>query len=438
MDNTSTRRTFLKRSAALTAGTAIFPQIISSTALGMGGRKAPGERFVMGIIGAGGNGMGAIEKLVEFRSDVQVVAVCDVDSLHLAKAKKMIDEAYRNRDCRTYEHFREFLDREKMDAVYIAVPDHWHGIIYSEAAQKNLNVFGQKPLCRTIEDGQAIVRAVRKNNITWQTGCQQRSTENFHRGAELAINGRVGEIKYIEVGMPDSVRRIGTPRIQEVPPELNWDLWLGPALKVPYRGVCHRDWRWQLDYSGGQTTDWAGHHIDIAQWGTGMDRTGPVEISGKGYYPSEGIYNVPFEYDIQCKYANGLEMRIANASRMPLTMGITWYGEDGWVHVDRKRDVLKASDPTILKEVIGDDEIKLYKSTNHIKNFFDCIRSGEETIAPVEIGFSSIAVALLGEIAMTTGETIYWDPDEQKIIGNHRASRLLGRPYRAPWKLPSL
>ncbi|HUX57336.1 MAG TPA: Gfo/Idh/MocA family oxidoreductase [Bacteroidales bacterium] len=446
MSNKSSRRDFIKRSAVTVAGVIVLPQIIPSSAFGMVGRIAPSDRIVIGAIGTGGQGMSNMRDFLKLKDAVQFVAVCDVDANKLAKAKETVDTANKNNDCRTYGDYREFLEKEKLDAVSLALPNHWHGIIYTEVVNKKFNVYGEKPISRTIHDGQTVVKAVKKNNIVWQTGSWQRSQANFHRGAELAINGRVGKIKYIEVGLPDGVKGIGTPPIMPVPPELNWDMWLGPALKVPYRGVLHVNWRWILDYSGGQLTDWAGHHIDIANWGAGLEHTGPIEISGAGVYPVEGIYNVPVEYDLLCKYANGIEMRVANGSRLPLGTGTTWYGDLGWIHVDRGHTayatsteaIISASDPKILDEVIGENEIQLYKSNNHWQNFIDCVRSGKPTIAPVEVAYRAISVALLCEIAMTTGQTIKWDPDKEKIIGNPRASRLLSRPYRQPWTLPTV
>ena len=437
MANKSTRRDFVKRSAALVAGAIAIPQIIPSSAFGMGKRIAPSDRIVIGAIGTGSQGMSNMGDFLNLKDAVQFVSVCDVDTRRLAKAKETVDLANKNKDCRTYSDYREFLDKEKLDAVSIALPDHWHGIIYSAAADKRINIYGEKPICRTIKDGQVIVNAVKKNNIIWQTGSWQRSVANFHRGAELAISGRVGKIKYIEVGLPDGNKGIGTPPVMQVPAELNWEMWLGPALKVPYRGVSHWDWRWILDYSGGQLTDWAGHHIDIANWGAGLEHTGPVEISGSGVYPVEGIFNVPVEYDFLCRYANGIEMRVANASRLPLGMGTTWHGDLGWVHVDRG-DKISASDPKILDEVMGENEIQLYKSENHWQNFIDCVRSGKPPIAPVEVAYRAISVALLGEIAMTTGQIIKWDPAKEEIIDNPMASRLLSHPYRQPWSLPTL
>jgi predicted dehydrogenase len=438
MSKKTSRREFVKRSAATAAGIFVVPNIIPSSVLGMGRKIAPSNRVVIGAIGTGSQGMSNMGDFLDLKDAVQFVAVCDVDSSRLAKAKERVDAANKNTDCRTYSDFREFLEKEKLDAVSIALPDHWHGIIYTEAVNKKLNVYGEKPICRTIKDGQTIVAAVKKNNIIWQTGSWQRSQTHFRKGAELVINGRIGKIKYIEVGLPDGNRGIGTPPVKEVPPELDWEMWLGPAPKVAYRGVSHWDWRWILDYSGGQLTDWAGHHIDIANWGAGLEHTGPIEISGTGVYPAEGIYNVPVEYDFLCKYANGIEMRVANASRLKFNMGTTWYGDnDSWIHTDRGNRLL-ASDPKILDEVIGENEIHLYKSENHWQNFVDCVHSGNQAIAPIESAYRAISVALLGEIAMTTGQTIHWDPEKEEIIGNPMASRLLSRPYRKPWTLPTV
>lgn len=437
MTKKSSRRDFVKRSAAAIVGAFVLPEIIPSTVLGKGGKLPPSDRVVMGAIGTGSQGMSNMRDFLRLKDKVHFVAVCDVDALHLKGAKDLVDTNNKNKDCRAYGDFREFMAKEKLDAVSIALPDHWHGIIYTEAANQKWDIYGEKPICRTINDGQIIVSAVKKNNIIWQTGSWQRSESNFRRGAELVINGRIGKLKNIEVGLPDGGRGIGTPPVQEVPKELDWEMWLGPALKVPYRGVSHWDWRWILDYSGGQLTDWAGHHIDIANWGAGFEHTGPAEISGEGVYPREGIYNVPVEYDFLCRYSNGIEMRVANASRYPMGMGTTWYGDLGWIHVDRG-GIIEAFDPKILSEQIGEKEIHLYKSDDHWLNFIDCVRSRKEAIAPVNVAYRAISVGLLGEIAMTTGQKILWDPDKEEIIGNPAASRLLSRPYRKPWTLPKV
>ncbi len=429
----SNRRQFLQGSAKAALGTMILPSIIPSSVLGMNGRIPPSDRIVMGSIGTGSQGNWNMENFLRFK-EVQYVALCDVDANHLAKAQGIVNKHYKTSDCRIYGDYREFLEKEKLDAVCISVPDHWHSLTYIAAAEKKINIWGEKPLARSIGEGKAIVKAVQKNDVIWQTGSWQRSVENFRHAAELVFNGRIGKIKYAEVGLPDGGKDIGTPPVMEVPEGLNWEFWLGSAPRVPYRGVCHWDWRWILDYSGGQLTDWAGHHIDIAHWGLGLDRTGPIEVEGTGVYPKEGIFDVPIHYDFICKYANGIKIRVASASRLKHGMGAVWYGETGWIHVDRGR--IFASDPKILEEKMGTGDTPLYKSDDHWQNLLECIKTHQQTITPAEVAHRSISVGLLGEIAMTTGQKIQWDPEKEEIIGNERASRLLNRPMRAPWTLP--
>ncbi|GAG23927.1 unnamed protein product, partial [marine sediment metagenome] len=221
--------------------------------------------------------------------------------------------------------------------------------------------------------------------------------------------------------------------VQPVPEGLDWDFWLGPAPWVPYRGVCHWNWRWMMDYSGGQLTDWAGHHIDIAHWGLGLDYTGPVEIEGKGVYPRDGIYDAPTAYKFTCKYDNGLTMIVANDRQQPKGMGTIWYGEKGWVYVKRGR--LEAEPESILDERIGPNEIKLYESRDHQRNFLDCVKSRKLTITPVEIAHRSISVGLLGEIAMLLGRKLKWNPEQERFLNDEQANRMLSRPMRSPWHL---
>jgi predicted dehydrogenase len=437
MDIKSTRRSFLKNSLSVVAGTIVLPHIIPASALGMNGFLSPSDRLVMGSIGVGSQGTSNMKDFLKFK-EVQYVSMCDLDSGHLEKASGIVNQFYKKNDCRTYKDYREFLEKEKLDAVCISVPDHWHSIAYVAAANKKINIYGEKPLARSIGEGQQIVKAVQKNNIIWQTGSWQRSVANFHKGAELVFNGRIGKVDHVEVGLPNATKLVGMPPIKEIPPELDWDFWLGSAPKVPYRGVCHWNWRWILDYSGGQLTDWVGHHIDIAQWGLGLDRTGPIEVSGEGVYPpSTELYNVPMEFDFKCKYKTGVEIRVANAARLPMGMGVTWYGENGWIHVDRG-DVITASKPELISEELGANKKALYKSDNHWGNFLECIRTRKETIAPAEIAHRSISVGLLGEIAMTTKQKIQWDPVKEQIINNAEASKLLMRNFRAPWKIPNI
>lgn len=427
------RRKFIKKAVGTTLGMMAAPYIIPGTALGKNGAIAPSNRIVIGGIGLGGMGRANMNNFLD-KKEVQYVAICDIDRVQRDIAASSINGQYKNNDCRTYDDYREFLEKEKLDAVSIALPDHWHAIASIAVANKGLDIYGEKPLARSIVEGRAMVNAVEKNKVIWQTGSWQRSRPNFHRGAELAINGRIGKISHVDVGLPNGNAPIGTPPIMKVPDGVDWDMWLGPAPTVPYRGVLHFHWRWMLDYSGGQLTDWAGHHIDIAHWGLGYDKTGPVSIEGKGVYPRAGIYDVPVEYDFTCTYKSGVTFRVANSRKQKRGMGTVWHGDKGWIYVSRG-ETLEASDPKILKEVIGEEEIHLYKSPDHWQNFLDCVKSRKETITPAETALRSISVALLGEIAMLTGEKIDWDPEKERITNNEYANRLLMKPYRGPWKL---
>jgi len=426
------RRNFFRKAAGATGAAFALPYIIPSAALGKNGAVAANDRIVMGVIGSGSMGTGDMRTFLG-KKEVQMVAACDVDKTHRDRAKSFMDTHYGNTNANTYGDYREFLANEKLDAVTIALPDQWHGIIAVAAANAGLDIYGQKPLARTIWEGRQIVDAVKKNKVIWQTGSWQRSVGNFHLAANLVANGRIGKISRVEVGLPDGNPRSGVYPVKPVPEELDWDMWLGPAPAVPYRGVCHWDWRWILDYSGGQLTDWAGHHIDIAHWGLGFDKTGPVEIEGKGVYPRDGIFDVPVEYHNTARYANGIEMTIANASKLPYGMGTTWYGDKGWIHV--RRGAIQASDPKILKEKIGEDENPLYFSRDHAQNLLDCIRSRKETITPAETAHRSISVGLLCEIAMLTGRKLTWDPVKEEFPDDPLANRMLRRPFRSPWTL---
>lgn len=425
-----TRRGFLRTVAGVSAGAIAFPYVVSSSALGSAGSVPASGRIVMGCIGMGGMGTGDMQGFLG-KQEVQVVAVCDVDKAQRDKAKTVVDEKYKNQDCKTYLDFRNVIERSDIDALSIALPDHWHSIPAIMGAAAGKDIHAQKPLARTIREGRAICEAVRRYGIIWQTGSQQRSSEDFHRACELVRNGRIGKVTTVEVGLPTGSASDNKP-VQPVPDGVDWDFWLGPAPKVPYRGILHWNWRWIMDYSGGQLTDWAGHHIDIAHWGLDLERTGPVEIEGRGVYPADGIYNVPIEYRFTCKYANGIVMTVANNKQIP--QGTKWYGEAGkWIYVNRGK--LEANPPSVLKEIIGPDEIKLYESRDHRQNFLDCVKSRKETIAPAEVGHRSISVGLLGEIAMLTERKLRWDPEKEIFLDDERANRMLSRPMRSPWHL---
>jgi predicted dehydrogenase len=406
-----------------------FPTIIPSRVLGS---NAPSNRITMAGIGMGGQGIANLENFLG-HADVQWLAVCDVDAGHLRRAKRKVDEHHGNADCAPYRDLRELFARRDIDAVSLATPDHWHAWAGLNAARAGMDIFGEKPFAHELRSGRALVDAVHRYGRVWQTGSWQRSIENFHHACELVRNGRIGKVVRVEIGLPDG--KPGPVRGPEpVPANLDWELWLGPAPWRPYCGVAHWDWRWVMDWGGGQLLDWIGHHLDIAHWALDLDHTGPVEISGTGTFPDSGYFDHPLEYRVDCRYANGIEMTIANASRTELGMGTKWIGEDGrWIHVDRGR---QSSNPgSIWQDVIGPEETRLYSSRDHWRNFLDCVKSRRATITPAETAHRSASVGQLGLVAIKTDRALRWDPATETILRDPGATALLGRAHRQPWGL---
>lgn len=429
------RRQFLKRSLSATGPALVLPAIVPSAVLGRS-EVSPGNRIVLGCIGMGGMGMGNMESFLEF-DDVRVVAVCDVDAVHLRAAKELVDGRYGNPDCAAYRDFRELLGRNDIDAVSVATPDHWHGIVAVRAAASGKDIYGEKPLSHNFEEGRAICGAVARHGRIWQTGSWQRSVDNFRFACELVRNGRIGKVGLVEVGLPQGhgVRDAGPDafRIQAPPRELDYDFWLGPAPEVPYFPArTHWNWRWNLDYGGGQLLDWVGHHVDIAHWGLGLDLTGPIEIEGNGDYPSDGPFDAASRYRLVSKYRNGLEMVIAGG-HPDIRFGTRWVGEHGWVWVTRGD--MDAHPKSLLRERLGAGDIRFERSDNHHRNFIDCVRQRRETLTPCEIAHRYATPGHLGQIAMRLGRRIAFDPDTERILGDPDAERLLLRPMRSPWDL---
>ena len=432
------RRDFLKKVPLAVAGAAAFPSIVRGSSLGLGGAVPPSDRIVMAGIGFGMQGPSNMQAFLE-KEEVQWVAVCDLDDKHLAQARAIVNRRYGNTSCTTYKDFRKLFARGDLDAVSIAVPDHWHTILSISAARAGLDIYGEKPLTHSLREGRALCDAMKRYGRVWQTGSWQRSVDNFYRACELVRNGRIGRIRRVEVGLPsghyDFARTFGQEKITPAPADLDYETWLGPAPTAPYcTARVHMNWRWNMDYGGGQLMDWIGHHLDIAHWGLGFDYTGPVEVWGKGEYPTTGIYNSATRYWVEARYADGTPLILAGGYP-EIQGGTKWIGEYGWIWVDRGG--FETQPANLVNEIIGPNEIKLYHSRDHYQNFLDCVKSRALTIAPCEVGHRSASVGHLGVIAIETGHKIKWDPATETILGDPEAERLLSRSYRKPWVLPS-
>ena len=424
----TSRRRFLK-GAATAAVAAAAPTIVPSRVLGA---DAPSNTVTMGLVGAGGQGNSNLGNFLGM-NDVRVLAICDVDKNHTKNTIGRVNQKYSNQDCAGYGDFRELLERQDIDTIILATPDHWHAVVGILAARAGKDIFGEKPFSHDLKEGRALVNAVNQYGRVWQTGSWQRSQQNFHHAAELAINGRVGKIHTVEVGLPTGNPGGASPFI-DPPEEMDYNMWVGPSPYAPYsKDRTHWNWRWQLDYGGGQMMDWIGHHGDIAQWGLGTQLTGPVEVEPvSAEWPKEGIWDAPTRYKFVCTYKSGVKMTVSNSGG-GIRSGAKWIGDKGWIWVDRSG--IDADPKSLLKEIIRPDEIQLIESRNHWRNFIDCVKSRRVTITPAEVAHRSASIGHLGMIALTTGRTIKWNPDTEQILGDENASRLLGRAKREPWNI---
>ncbi len=439
--NSLTRRDFLKSSACAAAGAAFAaPACVPSSVFGT---NAPGNRITLGCIGTGRISHTDMREIMAF-DEARIVSVCDVDSNRMKDAKRMVDEYYAEKTgkgelggCTMHGDYRELLARKDIDAVLICTPDHWHALPAVAAAKSGKDIFLQKPLTLTIEEGRILSDTVRRHGRILQVGSQQRSDHRFRQACELVRNGRIGRLHTVKVGLPGDPGCGDEPEMS-VPENLDYDMWLGSTPVAPYtekrvhprKGYSRPGWLRIQAYGAGMITGWGSHHNDIAQWGMGTEHTGPVEIEGTADFPESGLWDVHGDFKIEYTYADGVKLICADNKR--LRQGVRFEGTEGWIYV--KRWSIEASPQSILTSKTGPDEIHLYKSDNHKKNFLDCIRSRQQPVAPVEIGHRSCTVCLLGSISMNLGRKLKWDPVDERIIGDDEANKMLSRPMRSPWR----
>jgi predicted dehydrogenase len=447
------RRQFLKAAGGTTAALG-FPTIVPSSVFG---QNAPSNRITMAVIGWGMMGPSNTSKFLG-ETDCQVVAACDIDKTHLESAVGKINEAYKNKDCKPYHDYREVMARKDIDTVMLAVPDHWHALTAIEAAKNGKDIYGEKPLARTIAEQQAIVRAVEAHGRIWQTGSWQRSQDSFRIAAEVVRNGLIGKLTHVEVGLPaghkDFAKTGDKTQATAPPAELDYEMWIGPAQMEPYiEARVHKNWRWNYNTGGGQQLDWIGHHCDIAHWGMDADGTGPVEVTpvNAEFPPKDAVWNTATKYRSESRYANGVTMSIAGGDP-GIRGGTKWIGTDGWVWVDRsgydaskdelrkkiqKRDKDGKVVDAFAPPKLGDEVIKnrLYATPGHHRNFLDCVKSRQPTVTPVGTAHRSAVPGHLALIALMLNRPVKWDPDKEVILNDAEASNLLGREYRGPWKL---
>lgn len=444
-----TRRGFLKMGAQATVFTIVPAQVL--------GRSAPSNRINLGCIGTGNQGVQDMQGFLQ-HSDVQVVAVCDVNRGSYGyktanqyrgrePGQKLVNAFYEKqrgsfKGCDAYVDFRELLARDDIDAVTVVTPDHWHAIMVVQAAKAGKHIYGEKPLTLTVADGPDMIEAVRRYNVVFQTGSHQRSRADARFACELVRNGRIGPLKQIKVyiGPNNKVSAASAWERMPIPDGFDYNRWLGPAPQAPYhQDRCLYTFRFILDYSGGQMTNLGAHNFDLAQWGNGTDLSGPVEIEDLGgTFPRDGLFDTATHIHFRAQYANGVEMRCQSRSDQEnaLPWGkqetVRFEGAEGWVAI--KNAGIDGQPASLLQSTIGPNEIHLKESPGHIRNFLDCIKTGQDPVAPIELGHRSATMCHLGNIAMKLKTKLHWDPQAERFTNNEAANRLLSFPKRSGWE----
>ena len=426
-----TRRRFLRGTAAAALGT---PYVVTSSALGAGGVASASERITVACIGVRNKGGGHLRTLLG-NASVQVVAVCDVDRTVRRQALNRAEGAYAKRAAggsfkgvAAFNDFREVCARDDIDAVVVATPDQTHAPIGVAAMRAGKDLYVEKPLTLTIREGRIMAETARLYGRVVQVGSQRRSSRRHCFVCELVRNGRIGKLLRVETKIPIRPAQPMPWSPEPVPDGLDYDLWLGPAPFAPYtRNRGHYNFRFVRDYSGGEMTNFGAHYFDIAQWGIGADDSGPVEVEGTGRRWSAGLWDTFHHVHVEWTYANGVKLVCDNAG------GETKFiGTDGWIEADS----LRAEPESILSSKIGENETRLYRVTgSHMLNFLECVRTRRTPSASVEIGHRSAAVCHMGNIAMTLGRKLRWDPAGEEFPDDAEANRMTWRPYRAPWTL---
>jgi predicted dehydrogenase len=428
------RRSFLRA-----AGAAALPAWLAAelrAPAGAGATAAKGERPRVALVGCGGRGRGIAKDAARF---ADVVAVCDVDAKHAGEAAREHDGA------EVYNDFRKLLERKDVDAVLNATPDHWHTLVNLAAIRAGKDVYSEKPLTRTVDEGKRLVNAVRPSGRILQTGSQQRSDPHFRLACEVVRNGRLGKLTQVTTVLPAGPRR-GPFKAAAVPGRLDWDFWQGPAPAhdyVPER--CHFWFRYWLDYSGGTLTDWGAHHNDIALWALGRDRSGPVTIEGRATVEQiPGGFTAPAEYEVEYTYADGVRHRCVSTTADTLygtrardlkpgelANGVKFEGPGGWLCVSRGK--IEASRPELLNDRFGPKDVRLPVSNDHMGNFFECVRVRKPPVCDAEVGHRAASVCHLGGIAIRLGRKLRWDPAKEEFVDDREANRHLAREMRKPW-----
>jgi predicted dehydrogenase len=451
----STRRDFIKKTASVGIGFMAVPTIVPASVFGA---NAPSNRINIGAIGTGrisrDHDMPGVLKYDQAR----IVAVADLDANRVADAKQMVEGYYAKKlgkpytGVTTYADYRDLLANKDVDAVLISTPDHWHAKNAIDAVRAGKDVYLQKPTSLTIEEGRKMSDAVNASGRILQIGSQQRSMEQFRVACELVRNGRIGQLKSIDIRLPGDPSG-GNAEEMPVPKGFNYEMWLGQTPYVPYtvdrvhpqQGYGRPGWLRCEQFGAGMITGWGVHHFDIAHWAMDREYSGPIEISAKAEFPTSGLWDVHGAYETRMVYDNGVVVTGTTESETNPN-GVLFTGAEGWIFVSRgsyaaspsepistKSKALQASNPKILSPLTGDNVVLLYKSSDHHGNWLDSIRTRQLNITPAEVAHRSCSSCLLQHIAMKLNRTLYWNPMSERFKNDDEANAMIARPHRPPY-----
>lgn len=429
------RRKFLGFSSSLLS----LPFVIPASAAGRGRRQAPSERITMGFIGTGGRGTYHLRSYLN-NPGTQILGVCDPYQSKRRNALKVVEDTYNKKygrgvygSCEDYSDFRELIARDDIDAVIVSSTENWHAIHMAHAVKSGKDVYGEKALSLTVDEGRRLCKAVRRYGRILQVGTQQRSGGNFRFACELVRNGYIGKLHTVKVGVPGGRALPVTPPAP-VPEDLDYEMWLGPAPYTPFNKLkCTYNWYFIYDYCAGWIQSWGVHHCDIAQWGAPDLIKGRVSVSGKAVFPTEGLANTSITWHTEIKTKDGLLFSFADNRHPGHQQGCRFIGDKGEVFVNRGG--IWATPQSLLSVRIKPEEEHLYVSRSHHNNFLNCIRTRRDPVAPVEAGHTATTLTLISDIATRLKRKLVWDWEKEHFINDAEANSLLSRPMRSPWKL---
>ncbi|MCH8219315.1 MAG: Gfo/Idh/MocA family oxidoreductase [Planctomycetes bacterium] len=427
------RRSFLKSAGMLAVASSLPLWYVDECLAQQSEATTSGKDLRLGLIGCGGRGTGDARNAAHYAT---IAAVCDVDARHVERAKESFPGA------QGYSDFRELLERSDIDAVICGTVDHWHTLVAMAAMRAGKDIYCEKPLTLTIDEGKRLVQCQQETGRILQTGTQQRSSAYFRLACDCVRNERIGRLQKVEVWLPAGLRQ-GPFKVSPVPEGFNYDFWLGQTAEVPYvKERTHFSFRYWWEYSGGTMTDWGAHHNDIALWALNMDHSGPVSVEGKQLVKMiPGGFTAASEYEVTYTYANGVihtsksttasEWNGRTLDAKGQLHGIKFTGTDGWLWVTR--GAIDASDRQVFRERFSADSPRVYHSDNHMGNFIDCVKSRKAPICPVEVGHRSASISHLGVIAIRLGRKLNWDPVKEQFVRDAEANGMVSRPMRKPY-----